>query len=163
MVHAHWLVADMATLFVFSFNIFFMKYSQVSKISLYPHAIHDISAFCKPLISSFFELVIKVLILFSVFACLLDLSSSYCSMASFENKGTFTSIASSLMNTIKSQSAASLCSFLLTFISSQTHLSFRFLGSFESSMEIASGVSREFHWLDCVMPSHLTKKLKTFL
>ena len=116
--------------FVFTFNVFFMKCSQVSKIWLFPHALNDISTFCKPLMSSSFEPVKKAPILFFVFSCLLDLFPLYCSMASFENKGSFTSIVSSLMNLIKSQSVASLCSFPLTFITSCTHLSLRFPGSF---------------------------------
>ena len=91
---------------------------------------------------SFFELVTKVLILFFVFSCLLDLYSLYCSVASFENKGLFTSLVSSLINSIKSQSVASLCSSLQTFITSQTHLSLRFPESFESSIQITYGVSR---------------------
>ena len=96
MAFAHWLVAGIATLFFcqklcLSFNIFFMKFSHVSKIWIFPYAIHDISTFCKPLISSFFELVTEVLILFLEFSFLLDLFSLHCSMASFENKGSFTS------------------------------------------------------------------------
>ena len=112
--------------------------------------------------SSFFELVTKVLIVFFVFSCLLDLLSLYCSMTSFENKALVTSIISSLMHSIKSQSLASLCSFLLTFITSRTHLPLRFSESFESSMKIASDLSRGFHWLDCVILSHLIKKLRNF-
>ena len=119
--------------------------------------------FCKPLMSSYFGLVTKVLIIFFVFSCLLDLLPLYCYMVSFENKGSFTSVVSSLMKSIKSQSVASLCFFLLTFITTRTHLSFRLLGSFESSIEITFGVSRGFHLLDCAVISHLTKNLTIFL
>ena len=131
------------------------KLSQVSKIWLFLHAICNISIFCKPLSSSFFTNP------FYIFLCTwyLPIILPY---GYFENNGSFTSIVSWLMKPTKTQSVAYLCSFLLAFITSWSDLSFWFPGSSESSMQITAGVSRGFHWLDCVTLSHLTKKLQNF-
>ena len=83
--------------------------------------------------------------------------SQQCSVANFQNRGSFTSNVSSFTNSIKSTRSGSLNCFLLILNTHLTHLSLVWPGSLDSNMHVASGVSTCFHCADCAVLLHFYK------
>ena len=83
----------------------------------------------------------------------------YCSTASLQNTGSLTIRFLSFTKSVKLASSGSFPCFLLISRALLDHLSLVPPGSLDRSILIISGLSQTFHVCNCVIFSHLSKKL----